>query len=114
MQHLRPTRLYYDMEYHVKYNVHIYIYMNQCIYIHLRDNIHMCVYIYIYRCGTLEMYKDVGDSLYHLGLGYRHTPRLREQLSKGCRAHSLVVFFWRRDISFSFWIACVSFERSHF
>ena len=48
----------------------IYIYMNQCIYIyiHLRDNIHMC--IYIYRCGTLEMYKDVGDSLYHLGLGY--------------------------------------------
>ena len=58
------------MEYHVKYNVHIYIYMNQCIYIHLRDNIHMCVYIYIYRCGTLEMYKDVGDSLYHLGLGY--------------------------------------------
>ena len=72
MQHLRPTRLYYDMEYHVKYNVHIYIYMNQCIYIYIYIYviIYICVYIYIYRCGTLEMYKDVGDSLYHLGLGY--------------------------------------------
>ena len=30
----------------------------------------MCVYIY--RCGTLEMYNDVGDSLCHFGLGYKN------------------------------------------
>ena len=59
----------YDMEYHVKYNMHIYIYIWTNVYIHLRDIIHVC--IYIYRCGTLEMYNDVGDSLCHFGLGYK-------------------------------------------
>ena len=45
----------YDMEYHVKYNMHIYIWTN--VYIHLRDIIHMCVYIYIdvarWKCITM-------------------------------------------------------------
>ena len=46
----------------------------------------MCVYIYIYRCGTLEMYKDVGDSLYHLGLGYAFVGVRNKRVCKGMRS----------------------------
>ena len=37
-------------------------------YIYIYVILYICVYIY--RCGTLEMYNDVGDSLCHFGLGY--------------------------------------------